>query len=406
MKSKQVVQQYLNRYAEPESKAVAKFSSNLKKSFVQCLVIPAFDEDTAFIDRFSLHPKTQETLFIIVINQAPGNTNNQNFSLFNYCTNDNVIASIDNLFLCKIHNSTVIIVDRFREENCISKKQGVGLARKIGCDIALALYESKFLHTPWIYSSDADAHLPDNYFDREQNNDNVGAYVFDFHHIGEDSELLEATLLYENAIKYFAQALDTCGSPYGYCSLGSCLAISAEHYAIARGFPARPGGEDFYLLNKIAKVAKIIKRWDIKIEIDARTSPRVPFGTGPSVEKILASSLRNFRYYNPSLFPHVKEVLCWAKAISDDDLMQSSSRLSNALSTFSEPTSTALTALNFDAFVEHALQQSKNAKTFQQHFHCWFDAFKTLKFVHFLQSNYYPASSFQDVDVKTLIKTQ
>jgi hypothetical protein len=36
-------------------------------------------------------------------------------------------------------------------------KEGVGLARKIGCDIALSLYERGTLKSRWLHTTDADA---------------------------------------------------------------------------------------------------------------------------------------------------------------------------------------------------------------------------------------------------------
>ena len=47
------------------------------------------------------------------------------------------------------------------------------------------------------------------------------------------------------------------GSPYAYHSVGSTLAVRAEAYAIVRGVPKRAAGEDFYLLDKLAKVTPI-----------------------------------------------------------------------------------------------------------------------------------------------------
>ena len=43
-------------------------------------------------------------------------------------------------------------------------------------------------------------------------------------------------------------------SPYAFHTIGSTMAVSANHYAKVRGFPKREAGEDFYLLNKLAKV--------------------------------------------------------------------------------------------------------------------------------------------------------
>ena len=46
----------------------------------------------------------------------------------------------------------------------INESQGVGLARKIGCDIALKLYHSDVVKTAWIFTTDADVILPNELF--------------------------------------------------------------------------------------------------------------------------------------------------------------------------------------------------------------------------------------------------
>lgn len=409
---KDIVQHYIEKYAEQEAATAIPLISHIDKTFSQCLVIPAFDEDVTFIERFIQHPNADSSLLIVVVNQPLGDENHRNVFLYNFCKKACKSES-ENISLCEIQNTSIILVNRFQGALCIPSKQGVGLARKIGCDIATALYQQNIITSPWIYCSDADAHLPSNYFDRknENNNSNIGAFVFDFHHKGTDTEVLEATLMYENAIKYFAQALDACGSPYGYCSLGSCIAVSAEYYAKVRGFPARSGGEDFYMLNKIAKLGNIAKRDEICIGIDARISPRVPFGTGPAVEKIINGPKDEFRYYNPRLFPKLKEVIQWAIHTSktfNNPLYNQPDNVNSEddsnLSYLSEETLAALQSLKVNDFIQHSKQQCKNAQSFLIQFHCWFDALKTLKFLHHLQEQHYEPIPFLEIDTDAVIR--
>ena len=102
------------------------------------------------------------------------------------------------------------------------------------------------------------------------------------------------------------------GSPYAFHTIGSTMAVSAVHYAKVRGFPKREAGEDFYLLNKLAKVGSVLEldvgTDDGAIEIDSRRSDRVPFGTGAAVNKItgLADPVREFQFYDPEVFGLLK----------------------------------------------------------------------------------------------------
>ena len=119
---------------------------------------------------------------------------------------------------------------------------------------------------------------------------------------------MQATRLYEYSLRYYVAGLSFAHSPYAFHTIGSTIAVNAAHYAKVRGFPRRQAGEDFYLLNKLAKVGAIMQlgaETDCEpIDIAARLSDRVPFGTGAAVGKImeLEDPAREFLLYHPSVF--------------------------------------------------------------------------------------------------------
>src|SRR5262249_50108709 len=61
---------------------------------------------------------------------------------------------------------TLLLIDRATEGNFLPAGQGVGLARKIGNDVALALSAAGRLTLPWLHNTDADVALPRDYFDQ------------------------------------------------------------------------------------------------------------------------------------------------------------------------------------------------------------------------------------------------
>ncbi len=78
-------------------------------------------------------------------------------------------------------------------------------------------------------------------------------------------------------------------------------------YAGVRGYPKRSAGEDFYLLNKICKLAPIKRLLEPTLTIQARPSSRVPFGTGPALQRIVRSlaedpSGNGYLSYHPTCF--------------------------------------------------------------------------------------------------------
>lgn len=384
------IQQYLAIYAEPESRQLTDFPNiQLDNS----LVIPCFRETPAFAERLnSFLMKEQKILGIVVINQPPGPADPLNKNLLKYFDQSEIVWQSIGITLCRAAagESYWLVVDRFSDGRCIDKKLGVGLARKIGCDIAIQLIQKGMCRTNWIYTSDADAHLPQNYFTPFATTDNSSAAVFATKHTATSATLpsvLAATQLYEQALDYYVRGLMWAGSPYGFPTIGSAMAVCARAYCQARGFPKRSGGEDFYLLNKLAKLGSITRVNSVCVEIEARVSDRVPFGTGPAVGKILAlQSPADFIYYAPEVFTALKS---WMEHIPN---------IWPALQSSTDP----LQGLHFGIVAilaesgiatlwEHLLKQVNSAHKCEAAVHHWFDAFRTLKFIRQLQENQFPA---------------
>jgi hypothetical protein len=309
------VGKYLSRYSEPEAHALLDFPPTV---FEYCVVIPVRDEKAYFLQQFveRFSDNTNPILLILVINQP----NTQ----YDTTLNAQLAAKAKNVFArttwCHQHlslhshsNCHLLIVDRY-SRTPIPADQGVGLARKIGADIACSLYHTQQLNNALVLSTDADAQLPSHYFSacQQHNPQNTSAVVFDFTHIKDTDDqndpCFNATQLYEKALKYFRRGLDFAGSPYAFYTLGSTLGFSIEQYCQARGFPKRAGGEDFYLLNKLAKLGTVHFQHEICISITARESDRVPFGTGPAVAKIrqLDNPSEDYCYYHPAVFSCLK----------------------------------------------------------------------------------------------------
>jgi hypothetical protein len=380
-------QKYLAIYAEPESRLLQNFPD---LPFDRVLVIPCFRESPAFALRLQGSLLAQHrVLVIVVINQPPGARDPLNENLLTFFKCQEILWQNANLRLCRAthQGSCWLVVDRFTEGRWIDTRQGVGLARKIGCDLAVQLMELGICRDSWIFTSDADAHLPRNYFSDFSPCENSSAAVFATRHIhGDDSAVLAATALYEQALDYYVRGLVWAGSLYGFPTIGSAVAVRARHYCQARGFPKRAGGEDFYLLNKLAKLGNIERVPYIRIEIEARLSDRVPFGTGPAVSKIFAlEKIDDFAYYSPEVFVALKSWLdripqLWPALQSGEDPLQGL-----------EPEIVdALENAEIHTLWRHLRRQVKSAEGCTTAAHHWFDAFRTLKFIRYLQETRFP----------------
>lgn len=391
--NEKAIRQYLERHAEPE----AALLNNFPREYRQVIVIPAHREQEYFLVRLQkLAEDKGEIVAILVINRPDNHSIvSQDQALWDAAlTTGQQVWRRDSLCLVEWGNaSNLLLVDRFSADREIPAQQGVGLARKIGCDIALALCAQGNLQTDFIHSSDADAELPADYFDRTAEHGSASALLYPFSHIpGDDPAINQATALYERSLNYYVDGLRWAGSPYAFHTIGSCLAVSPRHYAQARGFPRRAGGEDFYLLNKLAKLAPVITLQGSPIRLQARTSDRVPFGTGPAVAKICAlESLADFSTYAPEIFVELAQLLRGFEL-----LWEKRHDCAGWLSQFPLSTQAACRSLGIEALFLHLQKQARNEHQCLNHAHRWFDGFRTLKFVHYLQSHYYPAIPLSD----------
>ena len=162
----------------------------------------------------------------------------------------------------------------------------MGLARKIASDVALALHHQGRITSPWIYQTDADA-LPCPMTTSQPLCHNAGALYFPTGMSATDTEVNARC-----ATLRFAHELLCCGAEKTWqrlCTpkLGSTLSIHALDYASVRGYPKRSAGEDFHILNKLSKITPLTLLPSPSIEVQARTSARVPFGTGPALSRII-----------------------------------------------------------------------------------------------------------------------
>ncbi|MFT5294527.1 MAG: hypothetical protein ACI9YH_000533 [Colwellia sp.] len=405
--------QYFTRYAESEVDVLMQYESLLPDDFFveNVLVIPAYQETSAFIERFLVSSLSNDpVLMVVVINEpivvpiaellieAPSKTvvdhsesilsQSYNMQQALHCYSiscGSVDWQYENLTLVKVDHNEVwlLVIDRFTQ--AIDKEQGVGLARKIGADLSAYLISINRIKQQWICSSDADASLPDDYFSALlSRHKKTVVCCFNFMHSSDDESVHQANFLYETALRYYVAGLKYASSPYAFFTIGSTLAFKVEVYVQARGFPKRSAGEDFYLLNKLAKLGNVEFVKDVIIILEARTSQRVPFGTGPAVQKILdlQKSNQDYCYYHPELFTLLKSTL-----YSFSNLWRYRTDLTSWFQQLPTIIRPALTEIGFESFVEK--QKCNSEKQFNKQLVVWFDAFKTLKFIHSLRANHY-----------------
>lgn len=394
---------YLKNHAEPQALSISAAIKH-DDQFKHVLVIPAYDESIDFLERINKSALSQDALLVILIINQPDSVNtchaNQQLWHDSHKMGEMISAGESYHFShWPKTQSCLLAVNCFSSEKRLPLKQGVGLARKIGCDIAIALMESQDICSQWIHTSDADTQLPDDYFTRSPKDSRYSAGIYPFEHHStlehRSKEIVEATLLYQASLHYYVDGLTYAKSAYAYHSLGSCIAVNAVYYAQARGVPKRAGGEDFYLLNKLKKLADIKQLEGKPLLISARKSSRAPFGTGPAVNKIIEDQLcfQTYRYYNPKIFADLRAVICHFNS-----LFLAKADTTKWLKQLPEVSQNALKKLGVQSLLTHLETQIKNEQQCLKHTCDWFDAFKTLKFIHYLDSYYERATLDNAID--------
>jgi hypothetical protein len=206
--------------------------------------------------------------------------------------------------------------------------------------------------------------------------------------------------LYEYSLHYYVAGLRWADSNYAYHTIGSTLAINYRHYCQVRGFPQRPAAEDFYLLNKLRKTGTIRSLEAPVIELEARHSSRVPFGTGPAVSAIaeLDDALA-WPLYHPDSFVYLRSFLQLLQLLASRPatLEQACAQLQPA--PLSAPLLLQLAQqLQLQRALSHCYRvgdtSDKRLRALQE----WVDGFKTLKLVPLLRDSALGTVNFRQLN--------
>lgn len=379
------IAKYLDRHAEPEVRLAAEMAG----TFRQALVLPASDEPPDFVE--GLLPALREGALCIVIvnasNEHPADVHDLNGHTLETIARRASAKRLSNgAWQGSLDAATLLLIDRSSPGRRIPRRQGVGTARKIGCDVATALFSSGRLASRWIHTSDADASLPASFFDAaEQAPDTAVLLAHPFVHVPcGDARVDTAHALYETYLRYYVLGLRWAGSPYAWHTIGSTLAADVRAYAAVRGFPRREAAEDFYLVNKILKLGGAHVPASEPIRIMARRSCRVPFGTGRATHALEGAS--HYLLYHPLCFALLG---AWLDSMEEAAGTGGRSAVAHALERIGAPEHRAVLARALamvgaeDALV--AALRGAPRHTLVRRAHEWFDAFRTRKLIHALR---------------------
>ena len=268
------------------------------------------------------------------------------------------------------------------------KHKGVGLARKILMDTALLWFNQNEVEG-LIVNLDADTTVAENYFT------SITAY-FDSHlemeaacihveHPYENNSIID----YELHLRYFINMQRIAGLPYAMQTIGSAMAVRSLSYAKEGGMNLRQAGEDFYFLHKYSTNMTLGEIHNTTVYPSGRISDRVPFGTGKAVGDHLDQA-KPFTTYNKIGFIELAD---WIKEV-ESSLIKSFDLPPPSF----QPLKLYLNAVNYTSNWDRISKASSTPLGRIKAFYAWFDAFKLMKYLHFIRDK-----GIDDVDLHTAI---
>ena len=358
-----------------------------QRTFSAAVVIPSLAEAATLpltLESLSHNPDEllDRVLILVVVNQRADAT---------------AAESADNLMTLEslpqwkrqYRLDTLYWIDAASSGSELPAGQGVGLARKIGMDLALPQLEYSAAE-PFLICLDADTVVQPDYlpalFHHFSSSTAGGASISYRHRPAADEAGQSAIDRYELFLRSYVLGLEQANSPYAFHTIGSAMACRATAYVISGGMNRRLAGEDFYFLQQVHKTSGVATVTGTTVHPSPRSSHRVPFGTGRAVGDMLHEGEQRILFYDPIVFSIIGKWLACVVANSGDD----AARLLQNAATISPVLHDVLTEAGFAATWENLKRNSRETARLLTAFHGWFDAFRTMRCIHELSDRAYP----------------
>ena len=289
-----------------------------------------------------------------------------------------------------VHSDPRLAFHLLHFPNLPPKQAGVGLARKIGMDEAARRFDDTGNGEGVMVGFDADCRCERNYLSCIERHfgghpSSPGCSIYFEHPLDTSPEIAEAIVAYELHLRYYVQALRFAGFPCAHHTIGSSMAVRAEIYQKQGGMNKRQAGEDFYFLHKITPLGGFTDLTETTVFPSPRPSDRVPFGTGKAVrgclrgERILTYPLTAFLDLK-QFFQHLPNLY----RVRDNFGGELPLTFPEAIRGFFKPEA-------FASAVKEISQNTSSELAFRKRFFHWFDAFQTMKFLHYARDHFYGA---------------
>lgn len=271
------------------------------------VAIPAMDEEKTLpitLDALAHQENSPPFEVYVCVNQPDSYWNN--LERLPIChRNQRTLAFLRNYDFLTLH-----AIDR-SSPGCgwTEKKKGVGFARKVLFQQILDDSDAEDI----IVSLDADTYVKPGYLraiaDNFAHNPSLNAVAVPYYHpLNPDDEVQgRAMLRYELYMRNYAINLLKINSPYGFTALGSAIAMRARALRKIGNITPLQSGEDFYLVQKFCKMGGLSLFNTECVYPAGRYSDRVPFGTGPAMQRGAEGIWDSYPIYSHRCFEPIQE---------------------------------------------------------------------------------------------------
>ncbi len=351
------------------------------------VVIPCFNEPECDSAVQSLYENDfPEELFEIIVVVNHSETASREIV-------DQNLTSIRTLKTRFSNKSNCHIIEAF---DLPKKHAGVGWARKIGMDEACRRFIDIETNGT-IICYDADSQCSTNYLkaiDAHFSNPMINGASIHFEHPLEGplrSSNYEAINRYELFLRYYNCGLKSAHLPFAFHTVGSSMAVRSSAYMKQGGMNRRKAGEDFYFLQKIIQLGNFIEISDCHVIPSARSSNRVPFGTGKAIGKFLDQEDDLSLTYDLTVFNSLGSLHSNAQELYQGDY----STIDSALLEF-------IINKGLDKSFNALKANTQDFKSFNNRLYQIFDAFVSLKYVHWYRDHVSENKPLLDQSIKYL----
>ena len=201
-----------------------------------------------------------------------------------------------------------------------------------------------------------------------------------------DPRRRDGVVQYELHLRCVVAGLRLAGHPHAFHTVGSAMAVRADAYARQGGMNRRKGAEDFHFLAKLMPLGGFTEVRGAPVVPSGRDSHRVPFGTGRAMTGWMASRDGEMRTPHPDSYRELGLLLGRLDelhGLSGEGLPAFLSALPPALAGFLEHS-------GFAARLAEIRRHTAGPEAFRKRLLRWLDRFRVLKWLHYARDRHHP----------------